>query len=188
IKAACSWKHGIARATPIADIRELLASHEVVQPAEWFQAMLTQGVLLLNAALTASSDGAMSTDQHTAFWRPVVEKLVEEIFKAKQSADEKHKGVVFAWWGVHAKALRKVVEKIQKSYPDVPTKHIDHANPAAQGDLFCDGNHFGTVNKALQALKMDEVDWLPSVGWNKGVEGGAAPHAGEAERMGEFIA
>ncbi len=206
IKAAVMWKHGIKKATPIADIRALLAKEDTVQPPEWFQAMLTQGVLLLNAALTASSDGAMSTDQHTAFWRPVVEKLVEEIFKAKQSAPEggepcgtplgespetpqgKHKGVVFAWWGVHAKALRKVVEKIQKSYPDVPTKHIDHANPAAQGDLFCDGNHFGAVNKALQALKMDEVDWLPSVGWNKAAEGEAAPHAGEAERMGEFIA
>src|SRR5262249_8512609 len=67
IKAACIWKHSITKQTPIAEIRSLLAKNNVVQPPEWFQAMLTQGVLLLNAALTASSDGSLSTDQHTAF-------------------------------------------------------------------------------------------------------------------------
>lgn len=99
IKAAAMWKHSIPKKTPIADIRALLKKHDTVQPPEWFQAMLTQGVLLLNAALTASSDKAMATDQHTAFWRPVVERLVEEILKAKQNADEQDRGVVFAWWG-----------------------------------------------------------------------------------------
>jgi uracil DNA glycosylase len=184
IKAACIWKHGIARATPIADIRELLASHEVVPPAEWFQAMLTQGVLLLNAALTASSDGSLSTDQHTGFWRPVVERLVEEIFKAKGQADETHRGVVFAWWGSHARALRQVVERLQKKYPGVPVRHVDHCNPAAQGDIFCKGNHFADVNAALAALGMGEVDWLPRAGWDKG----HAAHVDTAGRMGDFIA
>jgi uracil DNA glycosylase len=182
IKAAAMWKHKVAKATPIADLRKLLAQHQTVQPPEWFQAVLTQGVLLLNAALTASSDGSMSTDQHTAFWRPVVEKLVEEIFKAKQGADEKHRGVVFAWWGAHARALRKVVERLQKQYKGVPVRHIDHCNPAAQGDIFCDGNHFGDVNAAVRALGMDEVDWLPAVGWDQ-----AHQDPDTAGRMGEFI-
>lgn len=186
IKAACIWKHGIKKNTQIADIRELLAKNQTVQPPEWFQAMLTQGVLLLNAALTASSDGSVPTEQHTAFWRPVVEKIVEEILDAKQHADDKHKGVVFAWWGSHAKALRGLVQKLQKQYKGVAVKHIDHPNPAAQGDIFCNGNHFGDVNKALVSLGMDEVDWLPSVGWNKGTAG--AGGAADADRMGDFIA
>jgi uracil DNA glycosylase len=184
IKAAAMWKCQVEKNTPIADLRQLLAEHSTVQPPEWFQAMLTQGVLLLNAALTASSDGSMSTEQHTAFWRPVVEKLVEEIFKAKQGADEKHRGVVFAWWGAHARALRKVVEQLQKKYPGVPVKHLDHCNPAAQGDIFCNGNHFADVNRAVTALGMDEVDWLPSVGWNQG----QAHDEETAGRMGAFIA
>src|SRR5262249_35894309 len=117
IKAACIWKLKIEKSTSIADIRNLLAKHKTVQPPEWFQAMLTQGVLLLNAALTASSDGTRSTSQHTSFWQPVVEKILEEILKAKQQADEKYRGVVFVWWGTHAKALRKIVEKLQKKYP-----------------------------------------------------------------------
>src|SRR5262245_28129934 len=137
IKAACIWKLGIKKQTPIADIRARLAKEKTVQPPEWFQAMLTQGVLLLNAALTASDDGSLMTDQHTAFWRPVAEKIIEEILKSKQSADNRHRGVVFAWWGSHARGLRTIVDQLRKKYPGVPVKHIDHCNPAAQGDIFC---------------------------------------------------
>lgn len=92
IKAAAMWKYGIAKKTPIADVRALLKERETVQPPEWFQAMLTQGVLLLNASLTASGDGAMGADQHTAFWRPVAERIVEEILRSKQDADEEDAG------------------------------------------------------------------------------------------------
>ncbi|NUW45884.1 ADP-ribosyltransferase domain-containing protein [Nonomuraea rhodomycinica] len=188
IKAAAMWKHSIPKKTPIADIRALLKQHDTVQPPEWFQAMLTQGVLLLNAALTASSDGAMATDQHTAFWRPVVEKIVEEILRAKQNAEEKDRGVVFAWWGVHARSLKQVVLRLQKKYPEVEVRHIDHPNPAAQGDIFCEGDHFGTVNEALRALGADDIDWLPSKGWNKPTSQDGGPDADTADRMGAFIA
>jgi uracil DNA glycosylase len=188
IKAAAMWKHGIPKKTPIANIRALLKEHDTVQPPEWFQAMLTQGVLLLNAALTANSDGAMATDEHTAFWRPVVEKLVEEILKAKQNADESDRGVVFAWWGVHARNLKNVVLRLQKKYPEVEVWHIDHPNPAAQGDIFCDGNHFAAVNTALKALGADEIDWLPSKGWNKLTAQAGGTDVDTADRMGAFIA
>lgn len=188
IKAAAMWKHGIPKKTPIADIRALLKRHDTVQPPEWFQAMLTQGVLLLNAALTASGDGAMATDQHTAFWRPIIERIVEEILKAKQHADEPDRGVVFAWWGAHARNLKTVVLRMQKNYPDVEVRHIDHANPAAQGDLFCDGDHFAEVNAALQALGADGIDWLPSTGWSRLAADAGGAEAGTADRMGAFIA
>ncbi|MGW7316384.1 ADP-ribosyltransferase domain-containing protein [Streptomyces sp. NPDC054865] len=189
IKAAAMWKHGIPKKTPIADVRALLAEHDVVQPPEWFQAMLTQGVLLLNAALTASSDGAMGAGRHTAFWRPVVERVVEEILKAKQGAAEEDRGVVFAWWGAHARTLKKVVLRLQQEYPDVEVRHIDHPNPAAQGDVFCEGDHFRMVNDALASLGAEEVDWLPSKGWNQsGAGAGGTSDGGTADRMGAFIA
>lgn len=190
IKAGAMWKYKAKKATPIADLRKLLADKKVVQPPEWFQAMLTQGVLLLNASLTASSDGSMSTDQHTAFWRPAVEALVEEILRSKQSAAESDRGVVFAWWGAHARNLRAHVERLAKKYSAVKVKHVDHCNPAAQGDIFCDGDHFAAVNAALRSVKATEVDWLPSVGWNAPAasSGAAAAEDGHAERMGDFIA
>ncbi|MER7212495.1 MULTISPECIES: ADP-ribosyltransferase domain-containing protein [Streptosporangium] len=183
IKAAAMWKYGIPKKTPIADIRALLKEHETVQPPEWFQAMLTQGVLLLNAALTVSGDGAMGTARHTGFWKPVVETIVEEILKAKRDAeDEEDRGIVFAWWGAHARNLKAIVQRLERKYPEVTVWHIDHPNPAAQGDIFCDGDHFGAVNNALRALGTDEIDWLPSKGWNTAAGGETAG------RMGEFIA
>ncbi|WP_406865073.1 ADP-ribosyltransferase domain-containing protein [Streptomyces sp. HUAS MG47] len=190
IKAAAMWKYGIIKKTPIADVRALLKERDTVQPPEWFQAMLTQGVLLLNASLTASGDGAMGTDRHTQFWRPVAERIVEEILKAKQDADEEDRGVVFAWWGAHARSLKKIVQRLEKKYPGVDVRHIDHANPAAQGDIFCEGDHFATVNAALASLGADEIDWLPSKGWNDGPAGGTSGGADDdvAARMGAFIA
>ncbi|WP_267501545.1 ADP-ribosyltransferase domain-containing protein [Streptomyces flavotricini] len=190
IKAAAMWKYGIAKKTPIADVRALLKERETVQPPEWFQAMLTQGVLLLNASLTASADASMGADQHTAFWRPVAERIVEEILKAKQDADEEDRGVVFAWWGAHARNLKKVVLRLQEKYPDVEVRHLDHANPAAQGDIFCEGDHFALVNEALASLGADGIDWLPSKGWNAGAAGAAGAggaDGGVAARMGAFI-
>ncbi|MFD9727104.1 ADP-ribosyltransferase domain-containing protein [Streptomyces sp. NPDC059072] len=187
IKAAAMWKYGIAKKTPIADVRALLKERETVQPPEWFQAMLTQGVLLLNASLTASGDGAMGADQHTAFWRPVAERIVEEILKAKQEADEEDRGVVFAWWGAHARSLKKVVLRLQEKYPDVEVRHIDHANPAAQGDIFCEGDHFAMVNEALTSLGVDGIDWLPSKGWNEAAASAGGGDGGVAARMGAFI-
>ncbi|MFF0558213.1 ADP-ribosyltransferase domain-containing protein [Streptomyces sp. NPDC004266] len=183
IKAAAMWKYGIAKKTPIADVRALLKKEDTVQPPEWFQAMLTQGVLLLNASLTASADGAVPTEQHTSFWRPVAEQIVEEILRAKQDAEEEDRGVVFAWWGAHARSLKRVVQRLEKKYPGVEVRHLDHANPAAQGDLFCEGDHFARVNDALAAVGAEPVDWLPSKGWDQHTTDAAG-----SERMGAFIA
>ncbi|MFF7775195.1 ADP-ribosyltransferase domain-containing protein [Streptomyces tanashiensis] len=189
IKAAAMWKYGIAKKTPIADVRALLKKEDTVQPPEWFQAMLTQGVLLLNASLTASADGAVPTDQHTSFWRPVAEQIVEEILRAKQDAEGEDRGVVFAWWGAHARSLKRVVQRLEKKYPGVEVRHLDHANPAAQGDLFCEGDHFAQVNDALAAVGAEPVDWLPRKGWDQDTSGGTGSGGGGvAERMGAFIA
>ncbi|MFD9246496.1 ADP-ribosyltransferase domain-containing protein [Streptomyces sp. NPDC059556] len=191
IKAAAMWKYGIVKKTPIADVRALLKKESTVAPPEWFQAMLTQGVLLLNASLTASADGALPTDRHTSFWRPVAEQIVEEILRAKQDAAEEDRGVVFAWWGAHARSLKRVVQRLEKKYPGVEVRHLDHANPAAQGDIFCDGDHFAQVNDALAAVGAEPVDWLPSKGWDRRPSGagGAEGEGGDvAERMGAFIA
>ncbi|WP_340379913.1 ADP-ribosyltransferase domain-containing protein [Streptomyces sp. SS7] len=188
IKAAAMWKYGIPKKTPIADVRALLKKQDTVQPPEWFQAMLTQGVLLLNAALTATSDGPRGADPHTAFWRPVAERIVEEILKAKQDAeDDEDRGVVFAWWGAHARSLKSVVQRLQKKYPDVEVRHLDHCNPAAQGDIFCDGDHFTLVNDALAAVGAEPVDWLPSGGWDRQAGEGGGADDGVAARMGAFI-
>lgn len=184
IKSAAMWKHEIVKATSTNDLRALLAKHQVVAPPGWFQAMLSQGVLLLNASLTASSDDSISTSKHTSFWKPVAQKIVEGIITSKKGAPAAHRGVVFAWWGSHAKVLRALVEKIAAKHPDVPVVHVDHCNPAAMGDAFCDGDPFGDINVALKKLGLAQVDWLPTVG---AIKTSAAAASGEHERMGDFI-
>ena len=93
IKSAAMWKHEIVKATSTNDLRALLAKHQVVAPPGWFQAILSQGVLLLNASLTASSDDAISTSKHTSFWKPVAQKIVEGIIASKRGAAKEHRGV-----------------------------------------------------------------------------------------------
>jgi hypothetical protein len=84
---------------------------------------------------------------------------------------------VFAWWGSHAKALRKRVERLASGFPSVRVSHVDHCNPAAMGDAFCEGDPFGTINAALGA---QPIDWLPVRGWR-------AAHGETAQRMGAFV-
>lgn len=96
--------------------------------------------------------------------------------------------MVFAWWGAHARSLKRVVQRLEKKYPGVEVRHLDHANPAAQGDLFCEGDHFSQVNDALAAVGAEPVDWLPRKGWEQDTTGSGGPGSGGvAERMGAFI-
>lgn len=71
VKAAAIHKHGIPVDTPVDKLRSLLQSWDTVQPPQWFEAMLTQGVLLLNAALTIGGS-SLTKAQHVKFWKPVV--------------------------------------------------------------------------------------------------------------------
>jgi uracil DNA glycosylase len=180
VKAAAMREHGVPKQTSTAALRSLIAQHDVVPPGEWFQAMLAQGVLLLNASLTASTDDAVSTTAHAAFWKPVVEAIVDAIIAARAARGE---GVVFAWWGSHAKALRRTVEQIAKRHPGARVVHVEHVNPAAQGDAFCDGDPFGAIDGALESLGMKRMTWLPRRGWQSSSETDAA----DAARLGAFI-
>eukprot|EP00730_Choanoeca_flexa_P014811 TRINITY_DN6610_c0_g1_i3.p1 TRINITY_DN6610_c0_g1~~TRINITY_DN6610_c0_g1_i3.p1 ORF type:complete len:548 (+),score=128.74 TRINITY_DN6610_c0_g1_i3:56-1699(+) len=180
MKAATMWKHNLPKATKVSELRTMFAQHQVVPPQEWFQAALAQGCLLLNAGLTASTDGSLSTSKHTTFWRPIVAKIVESILAAKHAANE---GVVFAWWGSHAKALRKIVDKLSGQYPNCKIVQIDHCNPAAMGDAFCNGNHFENVNNALTTLGLKPIDWLPVKGWQKSV----GIEAQDLAKMQQFV-
>jgi hypothetical protein len=119
----------------------------------------------------------------------VAEQIVEEILRAKQDAEEEDRGVVFAWWGAHARSLKRVVQRLEKKYPGVEVRHLDHVNPAAQGDVFCEGDHFAQVNDALASVGAEPVDWLPAKGWDQDAAGaGGSGGGGVAERMGAFIA
>ncbi|MBX7193339.1 MAG: hypothetical protein K1X94_14895, partial [Sandaracinaceae bacterium] len=133
---------------------------------------------LLNASLTASTNDAISTASHAAFWKPIVLGVVGGRRGARAARGE---GVVFAWWGTHAKALRRDVERLAARHPGVRVVHVEHVNPAAQGDAFCDGDPFGEIDHALGQLSLAKMSWLPRRGWKD------AHDAADAARLGDFI-
>ncbi|MFO0650739.1 MAG: ADP-ribosyltransferase domain-containing protein [Polyangiales bacterium] len=183
LKLALIWRHGLPETITPKEIPPLLKKHDVVPPTEWFQAILSQGVLLVDASMTRHTDDAIPVAKHVEFWAPVAEAIVEAILSAKETAAPEHKGVVFAWWGAHAKGLRAAVEKLSAKHPSVPVRHVDHWHPASRDNRFNEGNHYKKVNDALVELGASEIDWLPTPGWKSRLP--TAPET--TERMGGFL-
>ena len=117
------------------------------------------------------------------------QEIVEQILKAKAQQND---SVVFAWWGTESLKTKKALARLFAKYEgQVRVEHIEHANPAAQGDLFCRPKasphpHFAHINAVLTRAGRPEVDWLPDAAWLAA----RAPRAagGGAGAMADFIA
>eukprot|EP01065_Artemidia_motanka_P015134 TRINITY_DN18_c1_g1_i2.p1 TRINITY_DN18_c1_g1~~TRINITY_DN18_c1_g1_i2.p1 ORF type:complete len:406 (+),score=120.73 TRINITY_DN18_c1_g1_i2:602-1819(+) len=173
------------------ELRKLLKEKNIVGPAEWFQAMLAQGVLFMNAALTLAppKDTTVRASQvvrdHTVFWTPVVETVLDAILTERTKQGE---GVVFAWWGAESLKTKKMLAPMFKRHPKAKIAHVDHKNPAAMYDSFCDPpSVFGSVNGALEELGLGTVDWLPTQSWSSPKKGLGPAGQDRAEEMGAFI-
>jgi uracil DNA glycosylase len=147
----------------IAEMRKAFKQHDIVSPPQWFQAMLAQGVLLLNASLTTGS--TYTKAQHNNFWKPVMSSIVAKILQSKRDkfpqGDPKRR-IGFLWWGHEALKTKKALASILNEYKnEVEITHIEHCNPAAQGDNFTE------VNKILLKNNSAPVDWLPDKAWLK---------------------
>ncbi len=160
VKAALCCQHGLSQSANIEACRVLLKKKKIVDPKSLFVSWLSQGVLLLNASLTIDLDGKDHT-KHAEKWRPVVSKIISLVFEAKSKEKNGSGTVVFCFWGDKAKKLKPIVTSLQNSYPRVTVHINEHANPAAQGDLFSTTlpNPFSEINRALGAAK---IDWLPT--------------------------
>jgi len=187
IKAAAMSKFKIAKATKVPDLRKLLAKEGIVGPPEWFQAILAQGVLLMNAACTIKPvEGTRAgevVEEHLLFWQPVMEAVVNAILEDCQKND---RPIIFAWWGAESLKTKRFLDKCSfAKYPKVKVRHIEHKNPAAMADAFCDApNIFDNINKAIGELKLGKpIDWLPNKTWKAAL--GIDEHAAE---MGAFVA
>lgn len=186
IKAAAMAKYGIPVSTGMEELRALLREKDIVSPPEFFQSMLAQGVLLMNAALTIGGPG-LSTANHNKFWQPVVNRVVQEILRTKSEGDG---AVVFAWWGAESLKTKKVLAKVLAEFDGkVAIRHLDFCNPAAQGDLFCKPEvpHFTQINQILEEVGLPTVDWLPDRTWLKDATEAGGGASNNASAMGSFI-
>lgn len=167
IKSAAMTKYNTSNATKVAQLRHILAQNKVITPSQWFQAILAQGVLLLNASLTIG--GGKKASQHTTFWRPVIKKIVEHILLQKQALppSDGRRGLLFLWWGRQALATKRRLSTVLSRYLHLPVRHLEWWNPASQRNEFCSSTHLSDVNQQLNQMGMPQINWLPDEQWLK---------------------
>jgi uracil-DNA glycosylase len=89
---------------------------DILPPNELFKSWESQGVLLLNTALTVEIGNSGS---HIKLWENFTEKLIGFI-------EEKNNNIIFLLWGAKAAKYKKYIEKSQI---------IEHNHPAICGNL-----------------------------------------------------
>lgn len=104
----------------------------------------SQGVLLINTALTVEPDKAGS---HTKLWKPFTDQLIKDL----QTKDN----IVWILWGNHAKSYKPLIIN--------QTHHIlegVHPMPlAANRSGFFGGKYFSKANTILSSLKLSTINW-----------------------------
>lgn len=106
----------------------------------------TQGVLLLNSALTVEEKKPGS---HISYWKNFTDKLLKEISLHKT-------GIVFCLWGNYSKSKETLIEN--------EDEHLiltaNHPSPlsANKGGWF-GNNHFCNINNYLKDVHDIEIDW-----------------------------
>ena len=106
----------------------------------------TQGVLLLNTALTVWQKCPGS---HIRYWEDFTDNIIKHI------SDNKN-GIVFMLWGKFAQSKARLIDS---------TKHCilesQHPSPLATGknNPFIGNGHFSKANKYLQSNNIEPINW-----------------------------
>jgi uracil-DNA glycosylase len=117
-----------------------------------------QGVLLLNTALTVE-EGASGS--HLELWK----EFTTEVLKALNDGF----GTIFLLWGNDAKKFKPLIN--EKAHYVLEAKHPVSAVYAGVG---WECNHFLEVNRILQTLNGDSIEWLelpPGITPNNEIQG-----------------
>jgi len=109
---------------------------DILPPNELFKSWKSQGVLLLNTALTVEVGNSGS---HIKLWENFTEKLIGFI-------EEKNNNLIFLLWGAKALKYKKYIKKSQI---------IEHNHPAICGNLknpkdFLNGESFEKTRNFIQ--------------------------------------
>ena len=109
---------------------------DILPPKKLFKSWETQGVLLLNTALTVEIGNSGS---HIKLWKNFTEKLIGFI-------EENNNNIIFLLWGVKAGEYKKYIEHSQI---------IEHNHPAICGNLknpkdFLNGESFEKTRDIIQ--------------------------------------
>ena len=109
-------------------MRERLRTLNILDPLNWTQCTIEQGVLWLNTSLTMVPNEDLAP--HTSFWSQVMHEIIRHIFAAK-AAKAGPSGCVFVLWGVVAQKLEKRLRAIGAEF-NVPVRVVVGPNPAVE--------------------------------------------------------
>ncbi|KAH7832209.1 Uracil-DNA glycosylase [Monocercomonoides exilis] len=151
--------------TPTSKVEELRAQMKklkMVSPYEWFFRTGRQGVLWLNTSLTYTSTQELQT--HTAFWKPIVKRIIETLFEAKakvNSTDTELKHITFVLWGGHAQKLEKIINQISSKTGMNPHCSIVKA-PHPAVEAFHTVLSFTNIDSEMKKAGQSCVQWIIS--------------------------
>lgn len=124
---------------PKEEIKDLFKSNKL-------DAWATQGVFLLNTALTVQEN---TPNSHHKYWK----NFTDEVIKKIQSINSE---VIYLSWG--KKALEKLSYNLSPFVIKNNVLQSGHPSPLS-AKLFLGNKHFLAVNKILEVKKKDLIDW-----------------------------
>jgi len=107
-------------------------------------AWATQGVLLLNSALTVEL--AKPNSHQSLGWDKLTNKIISQLSNRGD--------VIFVLWGNFAQKKEGLIDRSRNSI-----LCASHPSPLSAYSGFFGCNHFGLINKLLRKNKSDEINW-----------------------------
>ena len=104
-----------------------------------------QGILLLNATLTARANQAGSHQKHG--WEQFTDAAIHAL-------SEKRKGLIFILWGKFAQAKEILIDTSKHHVLKAP-----HPSPFSVHSGFFGCKHFSKTNELLRKEGLKEIDW-----------------------------
>lgn len=128
-------------------IKEMTSDlNTIIERNSDFTDLASQGVLLLNSALTVQEKIAGS---HLEYWEPFTDNLI------KYLSDNSNNRLVFILWGNYAKNKKKFIGDnhfiIEGTHPSPLS--------ANRGGFF-GGKYFSKANELLQECNVSEINWV----------------------------
>jgi len=149
-------------ATPsdsVAVLRRTTTKKNILQPKDWFEYTMNNGVLWLNTALTFSGKEKQALDMHTKFWAPVIEEIIKTLLISKENSSG-NKGIVFALWGSNAQKLHKIITKYSSSAPSVKIESSFVPHPCT--NTYIPKSPMNDINNLLSSVSQQPINWCPT--------------------------
>lgn len=126
--------------------KELMHEYNVSRANTDLTDWASQGVLLLNTALTVQEGTAGS---HLKCWKPFTWEIIKYI-------GSHHRNVVYILWGKHAQLYEELIDKNN----NLILKGIHPSPLAARSGSFVGCNHFKLANEYLIAHDKASIKWI----------------------------